>query len=107
MTKEEEILNKHVSLYFSSNHGKSRLNGEGEHGGAEWHTDKAIAADIYLAMDEYAKQFGEKLIGWLNDNDFKFTSWKDNMQSDVVNNGARMHASEIIDLFIEQQTKDK
>lgn len=55
------------------------------------------------AMDEYAKQFGEKLIEWLNDNDFKFTNWKGNMQSDCVNGGARMHASEIIDLFIEQQ----
>lgn len=62
---------------------------------------------IYKAMDEYAKRFGENLIGWLNDNDFKFTRWKDNMQSDSVNNGARMHASEVIDLFIEQQNKDK
>lgn len=60
---------------------------------------------ILSVMDEYAKQFGEKLIGWLNDNDFKFTGFKDNMQSDFVNNGARMHASEIVDLFIEQQNK--
>lgn len=57
------------------------------------------------AMDEYAKLFGEKLIGWLNDNDFKPNGFKDNMQSDYVNNGERMHASEIVDLFIEQQNK--
>lgn len=55
MTKEE-ILNGNVGLYFSSHHDKSRWNGEGEHGGAEWHTDKALAVDIYKAMDEYAKQ---------------------------------------------------
>lgn len=55
----------------------------------------------------FAKQFSEDLIRWLNDNDFKFTSFHDNMQSDLVNNGIRMHKSEIIDLFIEQQTKDK
>lgn len=58
------------------------------------------------AMDEHAKQFGEKLIGWLNDNDFKPSSFKDNMQSDYVNNGEKMHASEIVDLFIEQQNKE-
>lgn len=56
MTIQEEILNKYVSLYFSSHHDKSQWNGEGENGGAEWHTDKAIAADIYKAMDEFAKQ---------------------------------------------------
>lgn len=63
--------------------------------------------NIYEAMDRYAKHFSEKLIGWLNDNDFKFTSFHDNMQSDLVNNGVRMHKSEIVDLFIEQQIKDK
>jgi hypothetical protein len=56
MTKQEEILNKYIGLYFSSHHDKSQWNGEGEHGGAEWHTNKAIAADIYKAMDEFAKQ---------------------------------------------------
>lgn len=66
------------------------------------YTDPAI----FKAMDEYAKQFGEELIGWLNDNDFKPSSFKDNMQSDYVNNGERMHASDIVDLFIEQQNKD-
>ena len=68
------------------------------------HLEKSVD-QIINAMDEYAKQFGENLIGWLNDNDFKFTNWKDNMQSDSVNGGARMHASEIIDLFIAQQTQ--
>lgn len=63
--------------------------------------------NIYEAMEEYARQFSEKLIGWLNDNDFKFTGFYNNMQSDLVNNGVRMHKSEIVDLFIEQQIKDK
>ena len=63
MTKEE-ILKKYVSLYFSSHHDKSRWNGEGEHGGAEWHTDKAIAEDIYKAMNEYASINSIEFIKW-------------------------------------------
>lgn len=66
-----------------------------------------LSDTIYNMMDEHARQFSEKLIGWLNDNDFKFTDWKDNMQSDDVNKGKRMHASEIVDLFIEQQSKEQ
>jgi len=54
--RRQEILEKYISLYFSSHHDKSKWNGEGEHGGAEWHTSKAIAADIYNAMDEHAKK---------------------------------------------------
>lgn len=68
---KEEVLKQHISLYFSSHHDKSRWNGEGEHGGAEWHAHKPIAEDIYKAMDEYANlkaqpfiQCIEKLADW-------------------------------------------
>jgi hypothetical protein len=64
MKTKEEILKENVNLYFSSHHEKSRWNGEGEHGGAEWHTDKAIAPDLYAAMDEYAKQQAIDFIKW-------------------------------------------
>lgn len=109
----EEILNKHVHLYFSSHHDKSQWNGEGEHGGAEWHTDKAIAFDIYKAMDEYAKQqaiaFDKwKLdFGWAKEYGNNFTY----IRSELVEgshkfNYIRISFDDLYNQFIEQQNKD-
>jgi len=89
MTKQEEILNKHVSLYFSSHHDKSRWNREGENGGAEWHTDKAIAEDIYKAMEEYSKQQCITFFEHLK----RYASYGDNTPEQLYN------------LFIEQQNE--
>lgn len=63
--RREDILKKHVSLYFSSHHDRSRWNGEGERGGAEWHTDKAIAPDIFNAMDEYFTERALELLEYV------------------------------------------
>ena len=116
MTKEE-ILNKHVSLYFSSHHDRSRWNGEGEHGGAEWHTDKAIAADIYKAMDEYAKQQAIAFDVWKRENcityDYESKAYSKLIFLDVDHTKVRTEQLSIDETykqftdnqFIEQQNK--
>lgn len=124
MTKEEEILNKHVGLYFSSHHDKSKWNGEGENGGVEWHTDKAIAADIYKAMDEHAKQQAILFMQW---NSHMYTEGIDRQAGKWFNHKGECVASSTEELYgqfiasqnnpesfyytgnhtIEQQTKDK
>ena len=110
MIKEEDILNKHVTLYFSSHHDKSRWNGEGENGGAEWHTDKAIAADIYKAIDEYAKQQAIEFDKWKKEN-----LWAAPYDSNVYikymiasSEGVAFEQKtfeDLYNLFIEQQNK--
>lgn len=55
------------------------------------------------AMDVWAKQFAEELIDWLNDNEFKSTRWAANLQSAYLNDGNRMPASEIIELFLKSK----
>lgn len=102
MTKEEEILNNHVSLYFSSHHDKSRWNGEGENGGAEWHTDKAIAADIYKAMDEFAKQQAVAFAKWTAEN--LWTVFDDNWYP-YQDEDNPVSAAHLYSQFIEQQTE--
>lgn len=115
MTKEE-ILNKHVSLYFSSHHDKSRWNGEGENGGAEWHTDKAIAADIYKAMDEYTQSISLAYDEWKwanrwhsLENGFWYQTLDhpSAMSDKTYNKHHRKTTQELYNQFIEQQTKDK
>jgi hypothetical protein len=107
MTKEE-ILKNHVSLYFSSHHDKSRWNGEGEHGGAEWHTDKAIAPDIHKAMDEYAKQQAIEFSNWQNEGCYLYntnpTGWcilNENLETEYVCETTE----QLYDQFIESQNK--
>lgn len=96
MTKEE-ILNKHVSLYFSSHHDRSRWNGEGGHGGAEWHTDKAIAADIYKAMDEWA--------GYLISNSSHVTT-ELQVPKHILDEYAKQQAIEFVNWLSEEMGED-
>lgn len=103
MTKEE-MLNKHVSLYFSSHHDRSRYNGEGDHGGAEWHTDKAIAADIYKAMDEYAKQQAIAFAAYTAENLWAVYS-KTGMWYQHMNEDNPITGEQLYNQFIEQQNK--
>lgn len=114
MTIQEEILNKYVSLYFSSHHDKSQWNGEGENGGAEWHTDKAIAADIYKAMDEFAKQqaidFDEWRIRgrWFSfENGYYYHTFEQgtSMSDAYYKKNYVKTREQLYDLFIEQQNK--
>lgn len=99
MTKQEEILNKHVSLYFSSHHDKSKWNGEGENGGAEWHTDKAIAVDIYKAMYEYAIAF----MNWTLEVDCQYLCTDENQWTSINDPDDSITTEQLHEKFIEQQ----
>lgn len=57
---KEEILQKNVMLYFSSDHG-------GEEDGAEWHTVNTPATKIYSAMGEYAKLQSIGFAEWIDE----------------------------------------
>lgn len=102
MTKKE-ILEKHISLYFSSHHDRSRWNGEGEHGGAEWHTDKAIAEDIFKAMDAHAKQQAIAFMNWTLQSNCQYSCTDEDQWTNINDSTDSITTEQLHHQFIEQQ----